>query len=158
MIDVAVNVRIDGAMASLQRIARLDTRRVFMTLRAPARQDQRDHDKKESAPGGHWPGLAASTLARRTRKRGRNKAGKQQSWPQKLLGRLPRALQAIVSTRSLIVRSRGRSWVIVHQAGGFAGHGARIPQRQYLWISKWLRGEVRTAFLRAMSGAFHGRP
>jgi hypothetical protein len=132
------------------RLRKVDIKDAFLELRGPAVFDQRHHWRKDEAPDGRWPGLAASTLERRTRKRGRAKNGRQQSWPRKLLGRFPTAMQSIATTRSLIVRSRVKRFSMVHQEGGRAGHGARIPRRQYMWISDWLRAQAVERFKKAL--------
>lgn len=151
--DVYATVRIGGVRNMLTRLSRVDIRRVFRDLRGPAVFDQRDHWKNDESPVGHWPGLAASTLERRTRRRGRDKRGRNRSWPRKLLGRFPTAVQSIASSTSLVVRSRVKKFSWIHQAGGIAGHGARIPSRQYMWISSYLREEARRLFQRALQNA-----
>jgi len=115
--------------------------------------DQRHHWRKDEAPWGHWPGLAASTLERRTRRRGRDKKGRNRSWPKKLLGRFPTAVKSIASAKSLIVESRVKRFSMIHQQGGRAGHGARIPSRQYMWISEWLLQQAQKAFTKALQKA-----
>lgn len=151
--NVHATVRIGGVRDLLSRLSRVDIRRVFEDLRGPAVFDQRHHWRKEESPVGRWPGLAASTLERRTRRRGRDKRGRNQSWPKKLLGRFPTAVQSIASARSLVVRSRVKKFSWIHQAGGRAGHGARIPGRQYMWISSHLREDARRLFQRALQKA-----
>lgn len=160
MIDVECTVRVDGIVAALHRLAKLDRTRVFKELRGPARFDQNHHDRTAEGPDGRWPALAASTLARnkwiRSRKGTKAKArlpGSRRRRPKsrKLLGRLPRALESIVSAHSLAIRSRVRRGLgLVHQAGGRAGRGSRIPRRQYLWISDWLKEKARVAFQDAL--------
>lgn len=151
--DVNATVRIGGVRDLFTRLARIDVRRVFEDLRGPAVFDQRNHWRKDEAPFGRWPGLAASTLERRSRKRGRDKRGRNRSWPTKLLGRFPTAVQSIASARSLVVRSRVKRFSWIHQAGGRAGHGARIPSRQYMWISSYLKEDARRLFHRALQKA-----
>lgn len=157
MIGVTATVKMDGVYAALRRLRRLELIETYRALRGPARWDQRDHDNNRVAPDGKWPALAPSTVARRKNKRGRDKNGRRRSWPTKLLGRLPTALESVANQHALIVRSRVRPWVIVHQAGGWAGHGARIPRRQFLWISRWLKGKVKDAFQAALLKAWAGR-
>lgn len=144
-INVEVDIR--TILGAFDRIRRMDVRKVLSDLRGPTRFDQHHHYRKEEAPGGNWRPLAASTVERRRRKRGYNfKTGKNMSWPTKLLGRFPTALKSIVRTRELIVRSRVKRFSMIHQEGGIAGYGARIPSRQYLWISPWLIQQVRKYF------------
>jgi phage gpG-like protein len=158
LLDVKATVRLSGVYDLLGRLARIDTRKVFTELKGPATFDLRHHWRKDEAPQGHWPGLAASTLARRTRRRGRDKNGKNRNWPKKLLGRFPTAIQHIVSKHSLVVRSRVKRFSMIHQAGGVAGHGARIPSRQYMWISKFLGEQARKAFVRALQAVANRGP
>ena len=152
LLDVTVNIR--QVIRAFDRIAKLDVKKTFRDLIGPTRFDQRHHWRKDEAPDGHWPGLAPSTLERRSRPRGINrKTGRRQSWPKKLLGRFPTALQAIPSSKSLIMRSRVKRFSMIHQQGGTAGHGARIPRRQYLWVSDWLKGQLKIYFERALAKA-----
>ncbi len=151
--NIHATVHIGGVRDLLSRLSRVEIRRVFEDLRGPAVFDQRHHWRKDEAPFGRWPGLATSTLERRTRRRGRDKRGRNQSWPKKLLGRFPTAVQSIASAKSLVVRSRVKKFSFIHQAGGRAGHGARIPSRQYMWISSYLREDARRLFQRALQKA-----
>jgi len=150
VIDVKLTIRIGGATDMLARIAKVDMKRVLTGLRKPATVDLRQHDHAARAPDGAWPGLALSTIARRT-KMIRTKGGRLRK-QNKLLGRLPRALQSIVSSRSLIMRSRVK-WSMAHQKGAIVGRGSRLPRRQFMWISTWLRGQARDAFIKALAAA-----
>lgn len=142
-----VVVEIRSIVRAFEKVKHLDVKKVFQDMRGVVRFDQRHHWRKEEAPSRHWPGLAASTLERRKRPRGFNrKTGKRMSWPKKLLGRFPTALQMITNSRELIARSRVKRFSMIHQIGGVAGHGAVIPSRQYLWISPWLRDQTRRYF------------
>jgi len=168
--DVRAHVYVGDVVKMFRRLGNLDTKRVFSELRGPARFDQRKHDQEETGPSRHWPALAPSTIARNRYARttvtrtGKNKGKRRtaqkawrRSYARKLLGRLPNALRVNVSVRSLVIRSRGRPKVgYIHQAGGIAGHGARIPRRQYLWISPWLGEQARKAFERALTKAAAG--
>jgi phage gpG-like protein len=149
---INVEVNIKTIYGAFDKIRHLDIRKVFSDLRGPVRFDQRHHWRKEEAPSRHWQGLAPSTLERRKRPRGIDrKRGKRLSWPTRLLGRFPTALQMIASTRELIARSRVKRFSLIHQEGGVAGHGSVIPSRQYLWISPFLIGQIRTYFEKALA-------
>ncbi len=156
MIDVKAIVRIKAPMRMLRDIVRFDPKPVFQLLRKPAHIDQRQHDSAARGPDGPWPQLAASTIARnRFNRTVKGAKGKRTirlggSTKHKLLGRLPRAMKDIVSSRSLIVRSRV-GWSIAHQGGAVVGNGARLPRRQFAWISKWLGEQARVAFERAIN-------
>lgn len=148
--DLRATVRYGSVKLLFTNIANVDMRKTFSDIRGPARFDQRHHWRKEESPSGHWPGLAASTRERRTRRRGRDKRGRNLKWSRKLMGRFPNSLQSIVSSSSLIIRSRAKKFSQVHQRGGRTGHGARLPARQYLWISDWLRHRSAQLFQQAL--------
>lgn len=147
-----IEVDIRQIIAAFENLRRLDTKKVLSDLRGPARFDQRHHWNKSEAPDGRWERLAASTIARRKRKRGIDrKSGRNRNWPKKIpLGRFPTALKSTVSAQELVVASRVKRFSRIHNEGGMAGKRARIPQRQFLWISKWLIGQVRSYFERAL--------
>lgn len=136
------NERMGGGLRAVKSLAP-----ALRLLRSPARADQRDHGKKAEGPGGqNWPGLARSTLerraadgrAKRLAKAGR--VGKRKSRrrrvlkQRKLLGRLPSLWDSKVDAMSLTLTHKVR-WAIVHLKGGRAGHGARIPGRDFAWWS-----------------------
>jgi len=169
-VDVKLEVIAHGAMAAFRRMSELDKAKVFRGLKLPTRIDQRQHHQAERAPSARWPALAPSTIERNKYARatkGRKRAigkGRGQRWRKslgrisavmgrKLLRRLPGAILASVTSRSLIWRSRV-GWASVHQFGGRAGNGARIPQRQFLWISPWLERTAREHFEKALVATF----
>jgi hypothetical protein len=141
-IAVKATVKIGGIFAAFDNLRRTDFVQVFRKLRKPARADQRDHKYKMRGPRGPWTPLAASTLARYARE------GKRRN--RRILAKLPNALQAIVSEKSLKLRSRVR-WSLAHQDGPTrVGRGAIIPQRQFLWISRGLVRQARDEFKAAL--------
>lgn len=153
-VDVRAVVYLGSVRTMFAKLSRIDVKRTFNALKGPAVFDQRHHWRKDEAPWGGWPGLAPSTLERRTRPRGINRrTGKRMSWPTKLLGRFPTAMKSIASARSLVVESRVKRFSMIHQRGGIAGHGARIPSRQYMWISQWLLEQAEKAFVKALQRA-----
>lgn len=151
MIAVSAKIDLKTSLLMLRRIKQLDTRAVFKRIQPSAIHDQQNHDRALRGPDGPWPALAASTIARRMRPRGKSKTGKNRSWPTKLLGRLPKSLQAIPSKMKLLVRSRVKEFSLAHQGGAIVGNGARLPRRQFLWISDWLLERCRVEFVRAMA-------
>ncbi len=153
MIGVKATIRIGGIMDTFRRLSRPDLKQTFKEMQGPARFDQRDHDNKELAPDGSWPALHPSTVARRARMA---KSKRRRAKPRKLLGRLPKAMQNIVSAKSLIVRSRVK-WSLAHQKGAIVGRGSRLPRRQFMWISDWLKGQARKLLEQTMMRVFHGR-
>ena len=88
-------------------------------LKKPLRLDQRDHAKKAEGPDGKWP---ARAVKRRKR----------------LLGRLPGVVK-VTSTGSSVSAVSGVKWSAIHQEGGTAGNGAKIPARPFLWASEGLK-------------------
>lgn len=168
MIGIKVTVRVDGIVSALHLLSKPNKAAVFKELRGPARFDQHHHDRREEGPEGRWPALAPSTIARnryiRSKKgtKVKSRPGQRRRKPKpgrKLLLRLPRAVESITSAHSLVIRSRVRRGLgLIHQQGGRAGHGSRIPQRQYLWISDWLREKARAAFQAALVAAWKASP
>ncbi len=155
--DVRAVVYLGSVRSLFARLSRIDVKRTFNDLKGPAVFDQRHHWNKIEAPWGKWPSLAASTIERRTRPRGINrKTGKRQSWPKRLLGRFPTAVKSTASGKSLVVESRVKRFSMIHQEGGIAGHAARIPSRQYMWISSWLLQQAEKAFVKALQRAANG--
>jgi phage gpG-like protein len=155
-VDVHAVVYLGSVRSLFVRLSRLDVKKTFNNLKGPAVFDQRHHWRTDEAPWGNWPGLAPSTLERRTRKRGRDKKGRNRSWPKKLLGRFPTAVKSTASGKSLVVESRVKRFSMIHNRGGIAGHGARIPSRQYMWISPWRLQQVEKHFTKALQKAASG--
>lgn len=148
MIDVKLTVRLGGVRDMLARIAHVNIKETLREARVPTRLDQKDHDRKETGPDGSWPQLASSTRARYARR-----PGGKRGFQYKLLGRLPKALNSRVTGNSLIFFSRVTKWSMAHQKGAIVGHGARLPRRQFLWISPTLKRIVRIMFERALKRA-----
>lgn len=136
--DIYADVRIGGILAAFEHLRKLDIKAVFLKLRKPMHYDQRDHRDRQRGPQGPWQQLAPSTKARYARE------GKRRN--RRILARLPNARYTIVTARALTMRSRVR-WSMAHQDGPTrVGRGARLPQRQFLWISKRLLQEARRHF------------
>lgn len=110
----------------------LDLRPAWKEARKPVRADQRAHAKAQEGPGGAWQARSSSTKSR---------AGGRRTRARRLLGRLPSAIGVGYDRRKLTVRSLVR-WSAIHQEGGTAGHGARIPARPFLWVSDSLLEHV----------------
>jgi len=147
-VEMHAVLRVGSIFRSFDRLRKMDKRKVFREARKPTRVDQRKHDKEAQGPSGRWPPLASTTLERRSRgKRGRKS--------RKILGRLPRALLFRHDDKHLVVTSRARKKIVLtHQKGATVGHGARVPERRFLWISSWLVREVKTLFERALVAAW----
>jgi len=126
-----------------------DMRAVWKVVRKPFRQRQAVHvEKQESSTGSKWPGLAPSTRDKRLRKGGRHrnytKKGKIRKPAQRRLNkvlskRFASALQSKSTPSELRLTSRirsrkGKPYSMVHQKGGYAGMGGRIPAREFLYV------------------------
>ena len=120
-----------------------DLKGAFNLARKPARQDIRAHAKAAAGPDGSWPARSPLTSVRKgKRKRAR-----------KLLGKLPAAIMTTTTRRSLILTSRAK-WSGIHQDGGTAEHGARIPARPFLWASQGLAERIAGLVARGLVQAF----
>lgn len=149
-IDISGTVNINGVLAALTRLRRLDVPAALRKLRRPMHKDQRDHRDKQQGPRGPWAPLASTTLARYARSGIRRN--------RRILGRLPNPRRTTVTAFALIMRSVVR-WSMAHQDGPTrVGHGAVLPQRQFMWISRDLIREARREFRRAMWARWLGRP
>lgn len=153
MIGIKATVKLHGLEAAMRRLSTMEKRAAFREVGIHARQDQSLHDAKHEGPDGPWPALHPSTVARYAKK-AKTKRGKAR--PRKLLGRLPRALRTIITGSSIRVVSRVK-WAFVHQAGGRAGRGARIPRRQFLWISDRLMQRSSRVFQQHLLKAWRDR-
>lgn len=112
-------------------------RPVFNELRNPLRQDLRDHQAKERGPDGKWPARSRGTTSRLTsRRRGRTASGRRRGRRKagRLLGRLPHLFVLRVNAWGLSAENRAK-WSLIHAEGGTAGRGARIPKRDYAYMS-----------------------
>lgn len=112
-------------------------RPVFNELRNPLRDDLKDHARQQEGPEGKWPGRSRRTMSRLTaRRRGRTASGRRRSRRRagRLLGRLPSLFVVRVSGHGISAENRAK-WSAIHQEGGTAGRGARIPARPFAWIS-----------------------
>jgi len=147
VIDATVGIR--SVLDGFDRLRRTDSRKVFGASRRPMRDDVRDHAKQQSGPSGRWSPRAASTVERASHGRRRGGRGK-------LLGRLPRAIVVKATADSVRAESVVR-WSQVHNLGGRAGKGARIPARRFMWISKALKKTVRDLFKAALARAWAGK-
>lgn len=103
-----------------------DLRKAFNEARNTLRLDIRDHKKQRRGPDGTWAARASSTKERARSGRGR---------PRVVLGKLPLANTSKATRRSAIVTSRV-AWSKVQSAGGRVGRGARVPARDWAWISR----------------------
>jgi len=148
-IDIKATVRVGGVLAAFARLRKTDVRAALKQLRKPMHKDQRDHRDKMRGPRGPWAPLASTTLERYAR------AGIRRN--RRILAKLPNPRVTTITANALIMKSRVK-WSMAHQDGPTkVGHGAVLPQRQFLWISRELRRQARREFRRAMWARWLGR-
>ncbi len=140
MLRLSATVDIRDADEGLAAMEHVRLAPVFKELGKPLRDDQRDHAKKQEGPEGSWPKRSAHTAARiasarRSARRKKDRTAKKRRLPRKILGRLPTAISMKTSASGVVIESKV-AWSGIHQEGGTAGRGARIPARPFLWISE----------------------
>ncbi len=120
---------------------------VFRDLRPRLREDLVEAAEKETGPSGAWPRRAPTTEKQKTlhaptvrsaRGKTRRASGPARQVARgstRLLGRLPDTVP--VTTRGLSVGAKSSvKWAGIHNDGGVAGHGARIPKREFVFLSR----------------------
>lgn len=120
---------------------------VFKELKAPLRLDQRDHAKRREGPDSGWAPRSQATLDRQ-------RAGRRRL--RRPMGRLPTAVAYTATGTAVEARSRAL-WSGIHQEGGVAGKGSRIPARPFLWVSESMLELARAKILETLLAAFGGR-
>lgn len=116
----------NAGLASMEHKARA-LGSVMRSLVKPLRDDQRNHKRAREGSAGAWQPLAASTIA------AASSHGKRKS-ARSILGKLPSAVQYKTTPMSVSGMSRV-AWSGAHQDGATVGHGAKLPAREFLWIS-----------------------
>jgi phage gpG-like protein len=119
----------------------------FRALKPEMRLDQREHALLREGPESKWKPLAATTLAEYS-KRGKRR-------PTRPLGRLLTAVQYVATSSSVMAKSLV-SWSGVHQEGGVGNHGARIPAREFLWISTKFLAQAESMMTKRLLDAYGG--
>ncbi len=129
----AARVELGWLERALSSLRNPDLRKGWAEARKPLRADQRDHAKRQEGPSGAWTGRSPLT----TRRAGTVVDDGKRNYrrPRKLMGKLPSALTSKVTRSGVTLISRAK-WSGVHQDGGTAGQGARIPARPFLWASQ----------------------
>ena len=131
--------KLDKAFAGMSRRGR-NLAPAFRGLAPDLKKDQQKHWRARQAPDGKWAPLAPSTVKKRSsRARGR----KVSTLP---LGKLRTGIGVQWNRRSLWAESKS-PWSGVHQHGGTAGRGSRIPGRMFLWLSSGMIDKTKTALL-----------
>jgi phage gpG-like protein len=153
MADGFVQVDVRRVVSGLGRMSKAakDLSKPFREFRPLLRQDLTQHYSTHTQPVGLWPPWAPSYLAKimakpRTVLKRVRSPRRPLYMPggftvrgarrvQAMLGRLDGLNEWSISRVMLQVLSIV-PWAGIHQWGGIAGRGARIPQRMYLWISE----------------------
>jgi len=129
---------IDDGFDAMKRRAR-DLRSVWRKFEPIAKQDQKETARLAEGPDKQkWEPLARTTASKRLRRRQasarRNRKRVPKRVTKKPLGRLPRQAQFRFNRDTFLARSRVK-WSGIHQDGGVAGKGARIPARTHVYFS-----------------------
>lgn len=158
-LEAVVNLRdVENGLRRMQ-LAGMDLRPVFRASEHAFRADMKQHQKERRGERGSWSRLATSTILHRkarTGKQGRKRSKPPKGTRLKILGNLVSAGRFnITSSRMKLISVI--KWSGVHQRGGIAGRGARIPQREYYWASPRLLAIVHTKAIDHMAKAWKGR-
>lgn len=133
------------AKRKLDRIKRSanNLRPVFQVVKKPLRADIADHFARTMGPDGAWPGRSTAAYDRlrgqrgNTYRRGRRKGRLNARGVKRFrnqLGRLKGSYRYKTATKRFEMWSRV-PWATIHQSGGVAGRGVRIPARPFMWAS-----------------------
>ena len=154
---------IKKAMRKMER-AGADPRKVWRVLRKPLRKDQKEHMRAgEDSKGSKWKPLAASTIQGRLSKGGRaGKFTKRGKMKKKTSRGLSRVLSKKLVTGAKVKITRGSikitsivPWAGVHQKGGRAGRGSRIPAREFFYVGDGLIRQTSRALAKHISEAYN---
>ncbi len=145
---VTASVDISDVTAGLDALERRGhaLQPVLKTLVKPLRDDQKNHKRAQASSSGSWAPRSAATIAA---KHGKRKLARS------ILGKLPTAVAYKVTPHSITATSRVR-WSGAHQDGATVGHGARVPAREFLWISDEMLTVADNAIADAAVKAFGG--
>ena len=120
---------------------------VFRAARADMRTDQLEHGRAQEGPEGKWPPRAAATIEKLRASRRRSR---------RPMGRLPREIDYKSSDTGV----RGESRVpgsLAHMIGDRVGRGARLPVREFMWMSEKFLGKVAERVVSKVIDGFGGR-
>lgn len=150
-LDVTIDLSdVRQGMRAMTRQAESRAAIFFGELRRPAREEVREHRDAKRGPAATWPPRATSTRARAQRGgRPRRRKGASRG----LLGRLPAMYQAKAQRDGLLMTHRV-PWSSIHDEGGVAGHGARIPRRRFAFLTAKFTDDVAVAWARFVLGGW----
>lgn len=134
-------VNLAGALGALERVraAGMDTRPAFKAMRQPLRADLRAHAKAQEGPdGGKWP---KRKPPRRLKARDGERRALARKRSRRVLGKLPNATGFQVERRAIVAFSKVK-WARAHREGLVVGHGAKMPKRDWLWISGAMKSKA----------------
>ena len=154
---------IKKAMRKMERAGQ-NPKKVWRVLRKPLRKDQKEHMRAgKDSKGAKWKPLASSTVEGRLSKGGRagkfTKRGKLKKKAQRGLSKI--LSQKLVSGAKVKITRKNLSitskvpWAGVHQHGGRAGRGARIPAREFFYVGTPLIKQTALALARHISKAYN---
>jgi len=107
------------------------SRGALRALVRPMRADQKAHHKEQRGPESAWAPRARATVLK-----ARKGKGLRRGRPKKLLGSLPNRTLVVTVKNGDVVAYSKVPWSGIHQEGGTAGRGAKIPARPFLWLSE----------------------
>lgn len=158
-----VKVDLDDVYEGLDALVRAgrDLRPVWREVRGGLRGDLKNHFDQRQGPEGAWAPPAASTIERLLRQGGRsaniNRKGQlKRRAARRLANQLGRLKSAwtIAYTRGSLTGESKAPWSGIHQDGGVAGRGARIPARPFAWVTDSFLGVVADSVLKYLGKAW----
>jgi phage gpG-like protein len=141
MARTRVDTRRADARFKRAAVAAGDLRPVFREMKPVLKTDVARHFAAKAGPDAPWPGRSRSgwhrirAQAGNTYKRGKRKGALNARGQKRYSSQLGR-LRGVYRWRTAKKRMEMHSkvpWSGIHQEGGTAGHGARIPARPFLW-------------------------
>lgn len=143
MIELRTTLELDDLQAGIFGILNQAERRArafFMELKPGGRKDVKQHQKDRRGETSSWPPRATTT---RKRARHKSKTKRRKGARTSLLVNLARTWKIFTSVDHMKFVHRV-TWSGVHDQGGKAGHGARMPRRQFAyWSNKFMDSAVR---------------
>lgn len=131
-----------------------DVAGMFKVLKKPLREDQREHGRRMVGPGEQkWKPRSAATVLRARASKSRKRV---KGPNRKLLNSLPNRTVQLRASGSALVAYSKVPWAGIHQYGGTAGRGAKIPARPFLWFSDEFLALARETVLNRLSRAWRG--
>jgi phage gpG-like protein len=134
---------LDAGLNGIRRAGR-DLSPVWDELAPLMKQDQKEHHRLQVGPDGPWPGFSAASKARRPKRKRIFSARMRNAF---IIDESPRELAAIHRV----------PWAHVHQEGGTAGRGSRIPARPFIYMSGKFLGIAIPAIADHLAAGWLGR-